>query len=143
MVGCVAVALAVTTVRAEARRNRKPRSEFSFPRAALVLVTTIALADTIIGPHFILIGLLITGPALATLSLQPRSIATISAWSVTVAVALGAPDRIWFTPETRHLGRRGRDRRHRQHRRRARRHPPTDTHTRSLKTVLDIFTAPD
>jgi hypothetical protein len=59
----------------------------------------VASVDALLGSRLILIGLLVAGPAVAAVSLRPRPTAAISAMSVVLAIALGAPDHIWLTNE--------------------------------------------
>jgi cation:H+ antiporter len=64
---------------------------------ALALSSLIATTDGILGPHVILIGLLIAGPCCALLTGRWALTATASAWAVALAVLLGFPDEIWGT----------------------------------------------
>jgi hypothetical protein len=99
LVGCVAVALAISTWRAEHRPSSNIRSAMTAPIVAALVVMVVASMDALLGARLILIGLLVAGPAVAALSLQPRPTAALSATCVVLAVALGAPDRIWLTRE--------------------------------------------
>jgi hypothetical protein len=62
---------------------------------AFAISTAIAAADAILGHHVILIGLLIVGPCCGLLTGRWIHTATVGAWTVALAVALGVPDRIW------------------------------------------------
>ena len=62
---------------------------------AFAISTAIAAAAAILGHHVILIGLLIVGPCCGLLTGRWIHTATVGAWTVALAVALGVPDRIW------------------------------------------------
>jgi hypothetical protein len=62
---------------------------------AIAISTAIAAADTVLGHHMILIGLLIVGPCCGLLTGRWIHTATVGALAVALAVALGVPDRIW------------------------------------------------
>jgi hypothetical protein len=62
---------------------------------AFAISTAIAVADAVLGHHVILIGLLIVGPCCGLFTGRWIYTATVGAWAVAVAVALGIPDRIW------------------------------------------------
>jgi hypothetical protein len=64
---------------------------------ALVLTSSIAAADAILGHHVILIGLLIAGPCCALLTGRWARTAIVGGWAVALAVLLGIPDEIWGT----------------------------------------------
>jgi hypothetical protein len=64
---------------------------------AFAICTAIAAADAILGHHVILIGVLILGPCCGLLTGRWIHTATVGAWAVALAVALGVPDRIWGT----------------------------------------------
>jgi hypothetical protein len=62
---------------------------------AIAISTVIAAADTVLGHHAILIGLLIIGPCCGLLTGRWIHTATAGAWAIALAVALGVPDGIW------------------------------------------------
>jgi Ca2+/Na+ antiporter len=64
---------------------------------ALALSSLIAATDAILGPHVILIGLLIAGPCCALLTGRWALTAAASAWAIALGVLLGFPDQIWGT----------------------------------------------
>jgi hypothetical protein len=99
LIGCVAATLAISTWRAEHRPERKTTWAMAAPPVAALVVVVVASVDALLGSRLILIGLLVAGPAVAAVSLRPRPTAAISAMSVVLAIALGAPDHIWLTNE--------------------------------------------
>ena len=64
---------------------------------ALAVSSLIAATDAVLGPHVILIGLLIAGPCCALLTGRWAMTAAAGAWAVALAVLLGFPDQIWGT----------------------------------------------
>jgi hypothetical protein len=99
VVGSVAAILAISTWRADHRPTRAIRPATTWPIIALLSMVSVASVDAVIGARLILIGLLVAGPVLASLSLQLRPIAAVGAAAVVLAVALGAPDGIWLSSE--------------------------------------------
>jgi cation:H+ antiporter len=64
---------------------------------ALAITSFIAAGDAILGPHVILIGLLIAGPCCSLVTGRRAPTATAGAWAITLALILGLPDGIWGT----------------------------------------------
>jgi len=64
---------------------------------ALAASSLIAATDALLGPHVILIGLLIAGPCCALLTGRWARTATASAWPIALAGVLGVPDDTWGT----------------------------------------------
>lgn len=62
---------------------------------AFAVSTAIAVADASLGHHVILIGLLIIGPCCGLFTGRWIYTATVGAWAIVLAIALGVPDRIW------------------------------------------------
>ena len=58
----------------------------------------IAVTDAILGPRFILIGLLMIGPCCALFSAQRVRAAEVGTVAVVLALVLALPDGIWDTP---------------------------------------------
>ena len=99
VVGGVASWLAVTTWRSERRQPIKRPLASALPSASLLVMAIVVLTDVLVGRRLILIGLLVTGPALAALSGRRRATAVSSVTAVVLAVMLGATNRIWLTVE--------------------------------------------
>jgi cation:H+ antiporter len=64
---------------------------------ALAITSFIAVIDAALGPHLVLIGLLIAGPCCALLTGRWGPTATASGWAIALAIVLGLPDGIWGT----------------------------------------------
>jgi hypothetical protein len=81
-------------------RDRSLLNGYSIKRVwylALAISSLIAATDAVLGPHIILIGLLIAGPCCALLTGRWALTALAGAWAIALAVLLGFPDEIWGT----------------------------------------------
>ena len=67
--------------------------------AGLVLVTALAVLDLALGSDVALIGLLVAGSLVASMSAQPRGTAWVSLYGFALAIGLGAPNDAWATAE--------------------------------------------
>jgi cation:H+ antiporter len=65
--------------------------------AGLGLSVIVAAADAALGPHLVLIGLLIVSPCCALLTGRWAFTALFGLWAVGLAIVLGVPDGIWGT----------------------------------------------
>jgi diguanylate cyclase (GGDEF)-like protein/PAS domain S-box-containing protein len=67
--------------------------------AGLALDTALAVLDLALGPDVTLIGLLVAGPLVASMSAQLRGTAWVSLYGFAVAAGLGAPNDIWASAD--------------------------------------------
>jgi hypothetical protein len=79
-----------------------PAKSAQFTVLAFILMIAVAAFDAVAGSGAGVIGLLVIGPACAAVTLNPRSVLTVTLGAVGLAVALGFPDGIWAT--TKHFG---------------------------------------
>src|SRR5215207_6937638 len=62
---------------------------------ALGLVTALALIDITNGPDTVLAGLMVAGPASASVSASPRGVVAVGAYAVALILAVETPDHLW------------------------------------------------
>ena len=86
---------AASTCRWEVRM----RPETRWTVAAFGATTVVAIADALLGPRLVIIGLLITGPMLAAVRLDGPRTGLVAAYALGLAVALGPVDDIWGTAD--------------------------------------------
>ena len=67
--------------------------------AGLVLVTALAVLDLALGTEVGLIGLLVAGSLVASMSAQPRGTAWVSLYGFALAIGLGASNDAWATAD--------------------------------------------
>ena len=82
------------------RRRRPLLANWSVTRLwllAVILSSTVAACDALLGPRVILMGLLIVGPCCALLTGRWLPTASAGGWVLLLAVLLGIPDGIWAT----------------------------------------------